>query len=87
VLTHIRNRQKLTLVEDRQTCRNDLVRRQLPLKRRYALARRKMETDPGMNTACEMSARSTNVGSNGNRKIEGLTRLAREFDLYGELHR
>ena len=56
-----------------QTDRNGNVQRQPPLRRRYDLARRKMENDIDMKTAFEMPARGTKVRSNGNRRIAGQT--------------
>ena len=45
----------------------------LPLRRRYDLARRIMGTDLDLKTAREMSAKSAKVRSNGNRRIAGQT--------------
>ena len=53
-----------------------------PLRRRYDLARRKMENDLDMKTACEMSAKSTNGGLNENRDIEGLAPISTQDCLY-----
>jgi len=52
---------------------NELAHRQRTLLRRYDLARRKMETDLDMKTACEMSAKITDGGSVENRMIARLT--------------
>ena len=46
-----------------------------PLRRRYDLALRKVETYLDMKTACEMSAKSTN-GRSENRKNEGLAPIS-----------
>ena len=56
-----------------QTDRNGNVQRQPPLRRRYDLARRKMENDLDMKTACEKSAKSTSERSVENRMIARLT--------------
>ncbi len=56
-----------------QTGRNGLVQRQRTLISRYDLARRKMESDLDMKTACEMSAKITDGGSVENRVIARLT--------------
>ncbi len=56
-----------------QTGRNGLVQRQRTLLSRYDLARRTMENDLDMKTACEMSAKITDGGSVENRMIARLT--------------
>jgi len=72
-LTQTRNRQKLALDGDRRTGRKGLVQRQRTLLCRYDIARRKMENDLDMKTACEMSAKITDGGSVENRMIARLT--------------
>jgi hypothetical protein len=50
-----------------------------PLPRRNGLARRKMESDLDMKTACEMSAKITDGGSVENRMIARLTPIVYQF--------
>ena len=73
MLTKTADRHKLALDEDRQTDRNDRFERQPSLRCRCDLARRKMESDLDMKTACEMSAKITDGGSVENRVIARLT--------------
>lgn len=54
-----------------------------PLRRRYDLARRKVETDLDMKTAYEMSAKGSKRRSNGNRRIDGQTPFFRIAILSG----